>query len=544
MIKNIINLTKIFLISAFNRGGNRKRKNRIGRIVLYGLLFAYLIGVFGFLSYEILSGLIVLKQEEAFIGYILMAIITLVLFTTIISTMNVLYFSSDNRFVLPLPFKPLEVLSAKLNTLLVYVYMEEAMLGLIPMIMYGIMTKQNIIYYLLLIPVLIAVPVVPLLIATLIVICVMALTKGIRNKSLVQTITMIVSIVFSLTISMFSSSMSSSEDITALMNTAGSLVEIFKKAFPTMPMAVNALTSYNVLSLCLLIVVSTAAYALVCVLGQKPYYRGMLGSLYSSSGVSDRKIDEKSAYRSRGLPFSYVMKEIRVYLRRPTFFVQLILPCLIIPAFMMGITYFSVFSQVGSELMEGLQQIYAEKAFGGYVYAILLLAVMFISMYSFISTLAVSKDGHDAYAMKYLPVSFHKQLIYKMIPDVVMCLFSYLNVALLSMILFRLPPIYVLMSLPVSVLYCILHGFLILSDVRRPKLDWTNEMQIVKKNFRTMFSLAFSLLNMGIVAVLAFLIGVRMIVMTVILTVFYGLIDYLLYRYIRSKDIRLADGFE
>ncbi|MBQ6125881.1 MAG: hypothetical protein IJI77_02520 [Erysipelotrichaceae bacterium] len=544
MIKNIINLTKIFLISAFNRGGNRKRKNRIGRIALYGLLFAYLSGVFGFLSYEILSGLIVLKQEEAFIGYILMAIITLVLFTTIISTMNVLYFSSDNRFVLPLPFKPLEVLSAKLNTLLIYVYMEEAMLGLIPMIMYGIMTKQNIVYYLLLIPVLVAVPVVPLLIAALIVICVMALTKGIRNKSLVQTITMIVSIVFSLIISMFSSSMSSGEDITALMNTAGSLVEIFKKAFPTMPMAVNALTSYNVLSLCLLIVVSAAAYVLVCVFGQKPYYRGMLGSLYSSSGVSDRKIDEKSAYRSRGLPFSYVMKEIRVYLRRPTFFVQLILPCLIIPAFMMGITYFSVFSQIGSELMEGLQQIYAEKAFGGYVYAILLLAVMFISMYSFISTLAVSKDGHDAYAMKYLPVAFHKQLIYKMIPDVVMCLFSYLNVALLSMILFRLPPVYVLMSLPVSVLYCILHGFLILSDVRRPKLDWTNEMQIVKKNFRTMFSLAFSLLNMGIVALLAFLFGVRMIAMTVILTVFYGLIDYLLYRYIRSKDISLADGFE
>ena len=544
MIKNIINLTKVFLISAFNRGGNRKRKNGIGRIVLYGLLFAYLVGVFGFLSYEILSGLIVLKQEEAFIGYILMAIITLVLFTTIISTMNVLYFSSDNRFVLPLPFKPLEVLSAKLNTLLIYVYMEEAMLGLIPMIMYGIMTKQNIIYYLLLIPVLAAVPVVPLLIAAMIVICVMALTKGIRNKSLVQTITMIVSIVFSLIISMFSSSMSSNEDITAMMNTAGSLVEIYKKAFPTMPMAVNALTRHNVLSLCLLIVVSVFAYALVCVLGQKPYYRGMLGSLYSSSGVSDRKIDENSAYRSRGLPFSYVMKEIRVYLRRPTFFVQLIMPCLILPAFVMGITYFSVFSQVGSELMEGLQQIYAEKAFGGYIYAVLLLAVMFISMYSFISTLAISKDGHDAYAMKYLPVAFHKQLIYKMIPDVVMCLFSYLNVALLSMILFRLPPVYVLMSLPVSVLYCILHGFLILSDVRRPKLDWTNEMQIVKKNFRTMFSLAFSLLNMGIVALLAFLSGVRMIAMTAILTVLYGLIDYLLYRYIRNKDISLADGFE
>ena len=134
MIRNILNLTKVFLISAFNRGGNRNR-HKIGKIVLYAVLFAYLIGVFGFLSYEILSGLIALKQEEAFIGLVLMGIITLTLFTTVVSTMNVLYFSDDNRCSLPLPFRPLEVLSAKLNTLLVYVYMEEAMFGLSPMVM-------------------------------------------------------------------------------------------------------------------------------------------------------------------------------------------------------------------------------------------------------------------------------------------------------------------------------------------------------------------------------------------------------------------------
>ena len=105
MIRNIINLTRIFLITSFGKGESKNR-HRIGKIILYAGLFVYLIGVFGFLSYEILSGLIALKQEEAFIGLILMGIITLVLFTTIISTMNVLYFSKDNRFVLPLPLKP------------------------------------------------------------------------------------------------------------------------------------------------------------------------------------------------------------------------------------------------------------------------------------------------------------------------------------------------------------------------------------------------------------------------------------------------------
>ena len=98
MIRNIINLTKIFLLSSFTRGSNNKKKE-IRKKILYPLLVLYLIGVFGFLSYEILNGLILIKQSQAFIGLVLMAIISLVLFTTIISTINVLYFSNDNRFI-------------------------------------------------------------------------------------------------------------------------------------------------------------------------------------------------------------------------------------------------------------------------------------------------------------------------------------------------------------------------------------------------------------------------------------------------------------
>ena len=100
MIRNIINLTKVFLISSFSRGGNRKKKNNIGKIALYAVLFIYLAGVFGYLSYEVLSGLIAVKQEEAFIGLILMAIITLVLFSfsfSLISSSKALSASSTER---------------------------------------------------------------------------------------------------------------------------------------------------------------------------------------------------------------------------------------------------------------------------------------------------------------------------------------------------------------------------------------------------------------------------------------------------------------
>ena len=141
---------------------------------------------------------------------------------------------------------------------------------------------------LVLVVVLLVLPVVPLLISSAIVIIIMAFTKGVRNKSLVQTITMALSIVFSLIVSMLSSSMNTEEDVMALMNKANSLVEVYKKAFVTLPMAIDALTKQKLLSLLLLIFISVVVYAIVCFLVQKPYYRGMLGSLYSSSGISDK----------------------------------------------------------------------------------------------------------------------------------------------------------------------------------------------------------------------------------------------------------------
>ena len=542
MLKNIINLTKVFITTSFNKTSTNKKRNSIIRILLYLFIFIYVIGAFGFLSYQILSGLISINQEKAFVAYILMAIITIVMFTTIMTIINVFYFSNDNLSILPLPFKPIEVLSSKFNTLLVYVYMEEAMFGLIPLFMYGYFTKQSIIYYILTIFVLLLIPIIPLLIVSFIVIIIMAITKGIRNKNLVQVITMVVAIILTLFISMYSSSMSSQEDIMILMEKAQGLVEIYKKAFITMPLAIDTLMDYNVVSLLLLAIISIFAYILVCIFAQKLYYRGMLGSLYSSSGISDKKITD-SSYKSKGLWLSYVIKEFKVYFRRPTLFVQLILPCLLLPAFTLGVTYYGVVSESGPQTINLLKIFYNNKDSETYVLAIFLIACMFTLMYSMISLVAISKDGHDAYFMKYIPVPFYKQIIYKMTPDFLVNIFCYLVIAIMSYILFKLPIRFILMSIPVMFLYSILHAFLILSDVRKPKLEWINETQVTKRNLRTMLGFLLSLVNMSIVALLVFVLKTNALLTTSILTSLYLIIDIYLYIYIKKKDIVLAENF-
>ena len=130
-----------------------------------------------------------------------------------------------------------------------------------------------------------------------------------------------------------------------LLDKVNGLSELYQKTFFTMPLAMTALNKGNLLSLLGLAAVSALAYALLVLYGEKVYYRGMIGSLYSSEGVSSKKLDGESAFSSRGLAYSYVMKELKTYLRRPTFFVQLVLPGLILPAFMILVFYVSLRSQ-------------------------------------------------------------------------------------------------------------------------------------------------------------------------------------------------------
>ncbi len=540
MLRNIFSLTRVFLTGAFHRGNGAKSGK--GRIILYAILFLYVGVVFSILSYELIESLVAVSQEEAFPALVFMVIISMTLMTSIALCLNVFYFSKDNLFVLPLPLKPQEVLSAKFNTLLIYTYIEELTFALAPMILYGVLTSRGFLFYLFLLPVFFLLPVLPLAVVTFIILGLMAITKGIRNKNLVQLLTTTLAIVFSLLVSMFSSSIGSQEEAMIMLEKANGIAELYAKTFFSMPFALSAINRGSFLSLLGLLVISVAAYVLVCLFGEKLYYRGMLGSLFSSSGISEKKLDEK-AYRSRGKHFTYFAKEWRVYLRKPAFFTQLILPSLLMPPVMVFILRFSL-SSSGGNVMEILVQFYEMKEFAPYVFGALLLAAVFNCFYCFVSIVAVSKDGKDAYMMKYIPMAFYEQLIVKAAVDVFLCLTAFLVSLVLAVFLMKLPLRMALLALPFGVLNSLAHGLLVLVDVRHPKLNWTSEMQVAKNNLMMIFSFAFSLFHGALIAVLAFVIGAKPLFMISGMCLLDLLICVLGYWYLYKKDLKLADHFE
>ena len=117
MKSKVLSLTKVFLKNSFQNMETAKTKNQnkksISMIILYLFVFAYLAAIVGFLSFQMIEGLLQIHQEQIFLGVILLGIGLFVLIQTIFSAISLLYYSKDNEYILPLPLKPSQILMAK-----------------------------------------------------------------------------------------------------------------------------------------------------------------------------------------------------------------------------------------------------------------------------------------------------------------------------------------------------------------------------------------------------------------------------------------------
>ncbi len=542
MISNVLSLTKVFLKSVYSDSGTKKKKT--GKILLYGFLFLYLGGLAGFFSVEMINFLKDMRQTHVFLGFIVAANVMMCLFLTILSSINVLYFSKDNLDVLPLPLTPSEITAAKLNVIIIYEYLEEIFLGLIPMVIFGVMTGQPFYYYLIMVIVLLMLPVVPVCLASLLTMLLMSFSRKFYNKKVFQIFSMLIALLFAASVSFFSGRATGDErELIIMMMKANGMVEVFKKILPTVRFAVDALLDAKILSLLLLILVSAGVYALMVLFSHKLYFRGMLGSLFSSSGISRKKIDETKAFNSRGLLTTYVGKEWKTLLRSPMYLVQIILPVLILPVFITAISYFSFSSglkESGLEASALLKDVLADPEMRGIVFIVLFLYTLFTSMYSFLPALAISKDGKDAAFMRSIPVPFYKQILYKCVPDVQLTLLAALIIQLIAVLLFQVPLWMAALVMLIMIPYSTAHSAIILFDLRAPKLNWSNEVEIVKRNFRTMIPVGFAMGNIALIAAAFFALKLDFIPLCFILFALYTLLSGLFYLYIRKKDFALA----
>ncbi len=551
MKNKVLSLTKVFLRSSFQNietanNQNKQSQKSKAMIILYVFIFAYLAGIVGFFSFQIINGLLQIHQEQTFLGVILLGIGVFVLIQTIFSAISLLYYSTDNEYILPLPLKPSQILMAKTNVLMLTEYFIVLIIGFIPLLIYGNMTDANPIYYISMTMILIIFPIIPVLVSSLLVLIVMSFSKFTKNKNRFQLIATILILVVVFAISFTTSGTESSpEKMIELLTKANGLVEIIEGKIPTLKMAIDALASSEVMTILLnlggILAITGILYAIYILLGQKLYLKGAVGNLYSGK-KTNKKINDKKAFRKSSLAKTYIGKEFKILIRNPIFFMQCILPAILFPIMVI------VFGIIGMK-EEGIQSItqiseMIPNKTSIILGAGILVVIQFFSMFIYISATAISRDGENAVFMKYIPVSINKQLEYKVMPNIIITIIMDIITIAIAEYIFKMPILYVILITLVAILIGIIQSYLMLIvDLKKPKLEWSSEYAVVKQNMNLIWPVILGIANIIVIIGLTALINgkVSTYIGMFIFVIIYLILLMIVKKYIKNNATKLFE---
>ena len=550
-MKKVLELTKVFLKTSFSNMNSQmgiKSKNKIGMALLYLFLIVYLGGLIGIFSYNIINLLKTINQESIFIGLILLITIGFTLFQSIFSSINVLYFTNDSEYILPLPLKPSEIILSRTIVILVMEYFVELIVSVVPLIIYGVLTNMGIMYYVTMCIALLLIPILPVVLVSTIVMVVMSFSKLFRNKNKFQIIATVIVLIFSIVLGMAFSTVDgeiTDEQMMQMIMQANSMVDLIKGYFPTLNTLTTALTSTSLFEVTIAILetigMSVIALIIYLFIAENIYLKGLVGNLFSGNSKKAKVDLNKNNFKNSKLYKSYVGKEFKILLRNPIFLMQCFIPAILIPILMIGIVALN-FRGIPADQLQEVTSLIPNNTI--VVVSVILGIIQFFYMFSYISITAISRDGENAVFMKYVPISLYKQYIYKIVPNFIMNIFTVIITLALLQFILRMPIITLLIILVISMIMNALQSILMLIiDLKKPKLNWDSEYAVVKQNMNLMYPMLLSMVNIGILVLVTIITNsLNVYIGSGIILIIYGVLTYFVNRYLYKNQVKLADN--
>ena len=491
---------------------NRKKKRSpIGNVLLFVFLVVYLTATMvgsALALYDLLSAA---NLQEMMLGLYVSLGTILVFFSGLIYVISIFYYSSDIEKLLPLPLKADEIIGAKLLVTAVYEYLFFLVLVMPPLVVYAVRDGSPFAFYVALIVVVAVLPIIPLCLASILVMLIMRFTPFARNKDRFNLFSSVLIIVLALSFTFFSQSaarISEGDLIDIIQSGSGSIASLTTILFPGTSFASKALTLAvpNVTAMLgqlgLLLVVAAGSLVITMILARKLYFKGVIGLNASSTGrrrLATADLDRRSFRQSAF--WSYVLKDVRILVRTPIFFMNNVVMNFLWPAFFI----IPVLGGSGGEgLDEGIQmlrtQVFTgERASAGLVLAIIFAMFLFVSGVNGITESALSREGKIFYFMKIVPMSWFRQLMAKVTVGILFSLAGAV-IPLILLVVFIQPPLWfvlaILAILPGAVLLPNLSG--IIFEMFWPKLNWDNEQKAVKQNLNVLYGILLAMLLAGL----------------------------------------------
>ncbi len=461
---------------------------------LYGyiLLIKYL---YGFLQ--------PVGQERVLLAYGILFGQFLVLLFGFYYVIAAFYFSRDLEMLIPLPFRPVEVMISKFAVILVNEYLTMMPLVLPLLIAYGVLSKARFSYWAAGVGVYAILPVIPLAIVSILVVGMMRLVNLSRKKDVMIVIGSIVLIVAATALQFVIGKSAGRgmgpEAVADFFTSPNSFLSRIGAGFPPCVWATRALAEAGAPSgrtnLLVFAFVSLLFCGGILIAAEKLFYRGLIGIGEISGRRRSLSRTEMSRRISSGRRpvMAIFTREWRIMNRTPIFLINGVLTALLLPLI------FVVMAKMDSGRGDAgvfLRFLTSKTS----VYVILGAGVFMIVIGCLNGTAssAFSREGRQFWMSKVIPVTPREQVLAKFAHSYLVALLGFAAAATVLLFVMHVGAAVCLVAALLALTAGIgLTAVGMIIDLARPLLDWINPMKAIKQNLNVLIAF---FADMGILA--------------------------------------------
>lgn len=499
------NLVRTFLLSG--EMPKSEKKNKVKFYITLGVIATLFIFIPCFILMAFLVGVTTdaIKEEalmniayQANIGNGLLLVIQFVCVFSMIFGFNIIlnsfYFSGDIEHILPLPIKPKLLISSKFMSVLISESIMELLFLIAAFLGFLIVNGFNILNIVMSIIGVLTLPILPLVYCSIIALIIMKFTKLIKNKNNGLTILLLGILIIIGMVAIGYLNNDSITEFTHLLATGEvGFLNIMNYIFPSTYFLVEAVESTNIGAFIIYLLINAVAYVIFMMLADKLYIPGV--KKISSNAFNSKKTLSQTLQEAKKINYikTYLSKELKILTRTPAFFSNCILSNLLWPIIIILIYLIQGQDNIIIEFVNHYKQ---QESLG--------LLVVFISVFAIsailttsnsIASSSISREGKHFPFMKYIPVDYKTQINIKAATSIIVS-FGF-NLVYLLIICYFLEAGFIdfLVFTLVSFLSCVFFTYLGISlDTINPKLIWEDELNSLRGNENTFFSMAISMI--------------------------------------------------
>ena len=438
----------------------------------------------------------------------ILAVLVVMVFSTL-HMLEVFYYSNDIEYLIPMPFKPFELVLSKFMVALMGQYAGVAILYLPLMVTYGVLDGADAIYFVLMALMFFLIPIFPTVLLCSVLMIIMRFTNVGKNRDLIRAGFLLL---FTLAGSSVGMAMNAKlagvgADFDISVITEMPVVRLLTTIFQPVMMGIDIVLSPagQLLQFLMFLVIIVGSLVTFLGLAQVIYIPAIIGFGDSNSKrESLSKQDIKGLDRGNTVFKSLMSREIKTITRTPIFFLSCFLMPLLVPVIMV----FSVVATEGTDVFELIGDL---RYFGVIIteeFMAMTLGIVFAILYFFVSTnntamSSFSREGKSFFVLKYLPINRGMLIFVKLVVAVMFQLLPQLIVGLGIVFGLNLSFGYAILLFSFIILAVIFSSLLyIIFDLMAPRLNWDSEQQAMKGG---LIQAILMLLNMGIAVLIGYL---------------------------------------